>query len=235
MYRIYYAERDTTLYEKHPEQNTGIDEILELTKIASGSRSNGVIQANTFNTRFLIDFGSEITALSQSIVNGDIPALNTGNVTSGSVFLNIRASEASDLLSSYNIKVYPVSQSWENGGGRFDNVPKTKIGASWFNRSGDAHAQEGIAWATASAHSGDTGKGTTEKQGGGTWITGSTYEASQSFQNESPDIRVNVTDIVQNWLSGNITNNGFMIKRPFEEERDGTLLHPTVLEPILKE
>ena len=56
MYRIFYAERDTTLREAHSEQNTGIDEILELTKVASGSRAfeNGLslgTQANTTNTR----------------------------------------------------------------------------------------------------------------------------------------------------------------------------------------
>ena len=64
MYRIFYAEKDTTLYEKYPKQNTGIDQILELTKIASGSKLNGIIQANQYNTRFLIDFGSQITTLS---------------------------------------------------------------------------------------------------------------------------------------------------------------------------
>ena len=45
MYRIYYAEKDTTLYERFPEQNTGIDEILELTKNASGSKIEGKIRA----------------------------------------------------------------------------------------------------------------------------------------------------------------------------------------------
>ena len=49
MNRIFYAERDTTLYEKYPEQNTGIDQILELTKTASGSKLNGIIQSNTYN------------------------------------------------------------------------------------------------------------------------------------------------------------------------------------------
>ncbi len=29
MYQLYFAERDTTLYEKFPDQNTGIDQILE--------------------------------------------------------------------------------------------------------------------------------------------------------------------------------------------------------------
>ena len=73
MYRIFYAERDTTLYERYPKQNTGIDQILELTKVASGSKLNGIIQSKTYNSRFIIDFGTELTTLSSSIVNGDIP------------------------------------------------------------------------------------------------------------------------------------------------------------------
>ena len=39
------------------------------------------------------------------------------------------------------------------------------------------------------------------------------YEASQSFQNESPDIRMNITGIVRAWLSESIDNEGFIVKR----------------------
>jgi len=226
MFRVYYAERDTTLREAHSEQNTGIDEILELSKIASGSRAfeNGVslgTQANTTNTRIFLDFGSEITSLAQSITDGDIPALSNSNATSASVFLSLRATEASDLLRSYDIKAFPISESWDNGRGRFDDVPKNKVGCSWKFRSGDAVAQTGVAWNTGSAHSHQTSEGTTEPLGGGAWITGSTYEASQSFQNQSPDIRMNVTDIVKHWTDGDTTNNGFIIKRPYADEIDG--------------
>tara|TARA_R100001129_G_scaffold152360_1_gene114796 strand:- start:164 stop:850 length:687 start_codon:yes stop_codon:yes gene_type:complete len=64
--------------------------------------------------------------------------------------------------------------------------------------------------------------GTTEQDnGGGTWITGSGYEASQSFSNEAPDIRMNVTDIVEKWRANSITNNGFMVKRPYTDEISG--------------
>ena len=75
MYRIFFAERDTTLYERYPTQNTGIDQILELTKIASGSKYFGVMQSNTYNSRILLDFGKEITTLSQSIVSNEIPPI----------------------------------------------------------------------------------------------------------------------------------------------------------------
>ena len=130
MIRVYYAERDTTLYERYKDQNTGIDEILELVKIASGSRLDGIIQANTYNSRILLDFGTEISALSASIVLGEVPELSTQNITSGSVYLNLHASDASDLLTTYSIKAFPVSESWENGTGIYDDTPKSKIGSS---------------------------------------------------------------------------------------------------------
>ena len=34
---------------------------------------------------------------------------------------------------------------------------------------------------------------------------------------------MDVTDIVQNWLAGNATNNGFIIKRPHADEIDGEI------------
>ena len=88
MYKLFFAERDNTLYERFPELNAGIDQILELTKIASGSRIDGEVQANTTNTRFLIDFGSQITKISEAIDKGQIPPIGTGE-NSASVFLNI--------------------------------------------------------------------------------------------------------------------------------------------------
>ena len=221
MYRIFYAERDTTLYEKYPKQNTGIDQILEITKIVSGSKLNGAIQANTYNTRVLIDFGTEITAITNAIAAGDIPALSNENITSASIFLNLRAAEATDLLHNYSIKAFPVSESWQNGNGSFGDEPINKVGASWYYRSGDGGGSDYIAWLTGSAHSNGQ-MGTTEKDnGGGTWITGSGYEASQSFSNEAPDIRMNVTDIVEKWRANSITNNGFMVKRPYTDEISG--------------
>ena len=220
MYRIFYAERDTTLYEKYPEQNTGIDQIIEISKTASGSKLNGIIQNNQYNSRILIDFGSEITTLSSSIVSGDIPNISN-HTDSASAYLVLKTADASDLLHSYTIEAYPVSESWQNGNGNFSDEPIVKFGASWFYRTSDD--QEDV-WDTGSAHSENTSAGTTETQGGGTWITGSEYEASQSFQNESPDIRMNVTDIVNKWIRKDITNNGFIVKRTYSDEISGELL-----------
>ena len=220
MFRIFYAERDTTLYERYPKQNTGIDQILELTKIASESKLNNVIQSNTYNTRFLIDFGTEINTISASIVAGEIPLI-ADHADSASVYLNIKAADASDLLHTYSLHAFPVSESWNNGNGNYSDDPITKFGASWYYRTSDDLEDF---WATGSGILKDGGGGTTETVGGGTWWTGSGYEATQSFQNESPDIRMNVTDIVSKWLKGTIDNNGFIIKRPTDAEKDGEVL-----------
>ena len=219
MYQLYFAERDTTLYEKFPTQNTGIDQILELTKVASGSKLNDVIQANTTNTRFLLDFGSQINTLANKISNGTIPPIGTG-ANSSSVFLNIKASVANDLPLSYTIKAFPVSESWNNGNGTHADIPITTNGASWHFRD----AQDpGTKWNTGSADSYNN-LGVFDTSGGGTWITGSGYEASQSFQNENPDIRMDVTDIVQKWVANDIDNNGFIVKRSHIEEINGDIL-----------
>jgi len=215
MYRLFYAERDATIYERFTERNTGVDQILELIKLSSASADF----SDTFNTRILIDFGSEINTLRTAINNGKIPPLgNTAN--SASVYLKMFAAESEDLLRSYSLEAYPVSESWTNGNGTFNDDPEVRNGVSWLYRSGTPNA---VLWSTASAHSSDD-ISATNTNGGGTWITGSTYEASQSFQNEVPDIRMNVTDIVKHWVDQDITNNGFIVKRSKTDELSGDIL-----------
>ena len=49
--------------------------------------------------------------------------------------------------------------------------------------------------------------------GGGSWYSGSGYEASQSFTHEAADVRMDVSDIVGKWLDSTVPNDGFMVKR----------------------
>jgi len=220
MYHLYFAERDTTLYERYPNRNTGIDSIIELTKIASGSKLEKVVQANTYNTRILIDFGAQITNIRSAINSGLIPPIGSSANNSASVYLNLRAANASDLPTDYTIYAFPVSQSWTNGNGNYSDVPEIRNGASWYYRDNEDQATR---WNTGSAHSkNDTS--VTELQGGGTWVTGSTYEASQSFSYEQPDVRMDVTDIVKHWIAQDITNHGFIVKRSKTDEQSGDIL-----------
>ena len=218
MYQLYYIDEDATLYERKPTQNTGIDPILELTKITSGSKFEGAVQANTYNTRILLNFATQITALSQSIVNKQIPMVSS-NALSASVYLTMTAADATDLPLTFELKAYPVSQSWAMGNGYKGDVPISKTGVSWYYTDAE---DPGTRWATGSAFAYQSG--TTETMGGGTWFTGSGYEASQSFANpRSLDVRMNITDIVQKWLMGNIPNYGLILKRTSTAEQSGVV------------
>jgi hypothetical protein len=70
----------------------------------------------------------------------------------------------------------------------------------------------GQRWATGSYNSNTTGSLT----GGGNWYTN--VSASQTFQNDSPDVRMDVTNIVKTWLSGSIENDGFIVKYKDSDE-----------------
>jgi hypothetical protein len=209
-----YAERDATIYEKKKDCNTGIDQILEIVSSKSGSILDELYQNGTFNSRILIDFtGAEFTALSASISDGTIGS------TGRKFYLNMKGVYASDLPIQYTLKSYPVSESWVNGTGNYADKPETRTGVAWSNRTGFDSSNQ--LWNTGSAHSADTSAGLQVSTGGGTWITGSGYEASQSFNYESIDVRMEVTDIVNKWLDGTITNNGFIVKLPYSTETTG--------------
>ncbi len=218
MYQLYYIDRDVTLYERDPAQNTGIDPILELSKIASGSKISGNIASTTYNTRILLDFSTQISTISQSIVTGKMPALGS-HPLSASVYLTLIAADASELPLTFNLKAYPVSQSWNSGTGYSIDLPKNKNGASWYYRDSE---QAGTRWNTGSAAS--SGDNSVTEIGGGTWITGSGYESSQSFVNpKSLNVHMNITDITSKWLSGEIVNNGLILKRPTVDEKSGDI------------
>jgi len=218
MYHLYYPERDTTLYERYPDKNTGIDQILELVKITSSSL-RAVYQNNTYNTRILIDFGSQISSITSAIRSGEIPPIGKA-IGSASVYLNMRVANATDLPINYTLYAYPVSESWTNGNGLADSIPTITNGASWYYRNSGI---QGAFWKTGSAHSRNDFS-VVNTAGGGTWITGSGFEASQSFDYEQPDVRMDVTDIVRQWVNGVIPNYGFIVKHSTTDERNGEIL-----------
>ena len=212
MYKTLYPLKDTTLYSQFANQNTGVDQILELSKqvIASPSLEGDdtVYYDQTYNSRILIAF--DLTSVSQSIVSGKIGS-------NAEYFLNLRATEANNLSISYGVFAYPVSASWNSGTGYYNNSPKVTNGVSWRYRDSKL---EGTLWATESYNANSTGSFGSIPHGS-TWYTSSF--ASQSFNYDEPDIRMNVTEIVRLWLSGSIQNNGFVIKLSDSLEQDSSV------------
>jgi len=229
-----FATKDTTMFENSSSLNTGIDEILEISKLISHSAAS--YNNKVYNSRALLHF--DIAALSQSIVDGVV------GTNDFKCYLNMYISEASNVPYSYGLEARPISQSWEMGVGRLNHYPGTTEGASWKYRDGSIGKNSWLSssWAPNSSGSwttgsyintlGDThGSGNSGEAvtlaGGGQWYTTSSadYYASQTFTNESEDVRMDVTSIVKKWISGSsfngsIYNDGFILKRSGSEERD---------------
>ena len=118
------------------------------------------------------------------------------------------------LFRSYTIYANAVSQSWTMGiGTKFDGI--TTEGISWKYRDGVNLWQENTIGGTAVYTLGTTGSANAE---GGTWYTAS--QASQSFNNDLDDLRMNVTNIVKLWISGSLPNNGFIVRHSLKNEEN---------------
>lgn len=214
MIKYIYPSKDATLYELYKARNTGTDQILELTKLTVGqpiSFLEDEYEASTFNTRILMQF--DLTTISASLVAGKISSDFTAS-------LIINATEAENLSIAYDVMAHAVSGSWDNGTGFYNNDPQITNGVSWQFRSSK---ESGRIWETGSLAGNVTSSWSTNG-GGGVWYTGSGYEASQSFNHELPDIRMDITPIVRTWLSQSIENHGLLIKFPTATELDSSSL-----------
>lgn len=138
-------------------------------------------------SRALLKF--DISEISQSIVRGTIS-------TDAKYYLNLYDANPSNLSVTQTLWAYPISQSWAEGEGFKADNPTTNAGASWNYLD---NADDKTQW-----YGPLTGSG-------GTWFTD--VYGSQSLEYETRDIRMDVTPIVNSWLDGTYTNEGFIVKR----------------------
>ena len=191
MYQFVTASKDASIYLQQPSQNTGLDEILEVSKTYYGSLKDIAHSVIKFET----------TPLSQSIASGE--------VTMSSADMILKECESSEIPIDYTIYAYAVTQSWEMGiGTRFDDI--TTDGVSWNS------VNTGQDWLSLEEHSSDTTGSFNGK--GGTWFTGSF--SSQSFSYESSDIEMDVKTTMDVWIDGSLPNEGFILKHDTSLEND---------------
>jgi len=196
MHKFFTSSFDASIYLQQPEQNTGRDEILEVGKLYYGSSKD------IARTLIKFDTGS---------IKSEITSIGTG---SWQTYLVLRSANSEEIPLEYSIYANAVSQSWAMGTGtKFDNI--TSNGVSWKYRDGINTWQDNVTAGTAVFVAGTTGSANAE---GGTWfITGS---ATQSFSNEPDDVRMNVTNIIHQWVSGSLKNNGFIVRHSIDAEND---------------
>ena len=192
-YYFLTASKDASVYLQQPNQNTGLDEILEISKVYYGNIKD------VSHTLLKFDVGY----ISASISNNSI--------SMSAAELILKETKSEEIPLEYTIYANPISGSWEMGTGtRFDNI--STQGVTWNYREGDSSLE----WlennfatnTTASINNG----------GGGTWYT--SYNASQTFSYQTTDINMNVISLLRAFISGSVINDGIILKYSTENESD---------------
>lgn len=182
-------------------------------------------------SRTLLKF--DISELSQSISSNNISGSNI------KFTLNLKSCGARNLPLNYKIYAYPISQSWNNGNGRYaDNG--SQLGASWNYKNYDGN---GIWYGSQITNSytqvdylltASYSSASFQNQGG-TWfykvpatytnkpkwicnsskypsLVNSSLICSQSFSyGQQSDISMDITRIVRSWLCGCVPNQGLVL------------------------
>jgi hypothetical protein len=178
--------------ESFKDQNFGRDQILEVKKEFFN---------NSFDhqTRALVQFsGDEFTELSKSVADGTI-------TSDAKYYLRLYEAEGNaEMTEEYTLAVQPISESWTEGTGKFGDNPKNTNGCSFENRSNPIGGNA-VTWSNA-----------------GVTITTVGSSSVQSFSNQSPDVNVEVTDMVNMWLNSSIENYGMLINFSGSQETDET-------------
>jgi len=189
------------LYPNSSDKNYGGDEILELKKEFTNSYSASPYGVSRILTQF------DYSDVSASIVNGDI--------TSPKFYLRYYEVEGqSQLNRTYSLSSHILREGWVEGVGKHFDNPKTTDGVTWESGSS--------LW--TSSESGMT-SGSRPGSGGGVWITANGGETSQSFVNQSADIEMDVSSLVNRHLDGSNGNFGFITKFSGSYESDASPLH----------
>ena len=194
MIRRYTASADTTIVNAYQRNlrirgtgsNAGRADVLETFSIygrQAPSSSNST--ASQELSRILIQF--PISEISSDRDAGTVPT--SGNVDFFLRMYNAPHSRTTPI--SYKLVVYPVSQSWQEGVGLdlegYTDLTKGASGANWMSASDSA------AWTTV----------------GGDYIKNDAsiiYE--QTFDSGLEDVELNISKLVEQWISGDTNNYG---------------------------
>ena len=182
VYKI-FPEKDAFILSQYPAQNTGRDEVLEV------SNYNGI--------NVLSSAQGDLPAVTRALIQFKTADINNvvNNIITGSAFqskFNLYLASAENAPLDYTLEVYPISGAWDMGTGKVSDVPKTKDGCSWGWR-GESGSN---AWTTA----------------GGDWYTDKSGSSQTFLYTSDKDISMDVTDMVKLWNSSSIPNDGLILK-----------------------
>ena len=204
----YYATKDNTitnafksnLQTRGVSGNMGQSDILEVFSIY-GQVSSSDDGFSSELSRVLIQFDTNVINTDRTA--GTIPA--SGNVN---FFLTMYDAEHTQTTpKDYTLVVSAVSQSWDEGLG-LDMEEYTDLDASnWLS------ASDGTKWVDYADVA----------QSGGSYKTGSDaapteYLFTQSFDTGFENLEIDVSHLVEDWISGDLSNYGFGVRLTGSDE-----------------
>jgi len=135
-------------------------------------------------SRALLEFNS--TEISSSRDDGKIPASGSVNF-----FLNLyNARHPFTVPNDFTLLIQPISRSWTEGRGLDMEEYKDDGLSNWLSASSTA------AWTTS----------------GGDFHSGSGYNKTAVFTTGVEDLSVDITNIVEDWMSGSLENYGLGVR-----------------------
>ena len=187
-------------------------------------------------SRTLIKF--DLTELSKSVSDNNISGSNI------KFTLNLKSCGSRNLPLNYSIYAYPVSQSWNNGNGRYAD-DGSQLGSSWLYRNYDgnglwygnsiSNSYQQVDYLTNPSYA-----SASFQNQGGTWyykvpasytnkpkwicnsskypsLVNASLICSQSFSyGQQSDVTMDITKIVRGWLCGCVPNQGLMLLSSLE-------------------
>lgn len=107
-------QKDSTIYERFPTHNAGLDEILELGKLKDTLDQNVMYASSS----------------ARAIISFDLEGRNY--TSSAQYYLNLRLANAESVKRYQKVEVYPVSTEWVEGSGYFyQDAENVEDGVSW--------------------------------------------------------------------------------------------------------
>ncbi len=166
--------------------NSGLADVIETYSIYGRETvSSSVAAASQELSRILVQF--PIDSISSDRSAGTVPA-------SGSVSFYLKlfnAAHSKTVPRDYKLVVQPVSQSWQEGTGLdlegYKDLTRGNPGSNWMS------ASDSSAWTTP---------------GGDYLTTNASLIYEQTFETGTEDLEINITPLVESWLSGTTTNYG---------------------------
>jgi hypothetical protein len=185
-------------------------------------------------------FHFDLAQISQSVVDG--------NITNPKFYLSLKTAEAKEVPISYTLAAYPLAKAWEMGTGyKYDSAGiadgvswKYADGTSlkWWSSQSLVNLEGGGIWYVSASLIG-SGSGYVQPPfvspnpydpfpycSGSAPSTGSTpiapvtggFVCYQSFNYQTSDVRMDVTKIVNAWLSNTIPNHGLIVMHSGESD-----------------